>query len=177
MGGSVEELLRRRAGVSARVAVLVFPGTNSDEETVRACRAVGLETDAVHWTVDLDEVRRFDAYVLPGGFAYEDRVRAGAIAAHDRMMTAVREGAAGGKLVLGICNGAQILLEAGLAPDFDGDARPRAGFTRNVPGGRFRSTHVHMKLAIAPPRCAITAALQPDAVVPAWASHGEGRLA
>src|ERR1700680_316875 len=177
MGGSVEELLRRRAGVSARVAVLVFPGTNSDEETVRACRAVGLETDAVHWTVDLDEVRRFDAYVLPGGFAYEDRVRAGAIAAHDRMMTAVREGAAEGKLVLGICNGAQVLLEAGLAPALGGDTSIQAGFAKNAPLGKFRSTHVHVKLAIPPERCAITAHLAPNAVIPAWASHGECRLA
>src|ERR1700680_2295364 len=177
MGGSVEELLRRRAGVTARLVVLVFPGTNSEEETVRACRAVGLETDAVHWNVDLDEARRYDAYVLPGGFAYEDRVRAGAIAAHDRMMTAVREGAAEGKLVLGICNGAQVLLEAGLAPALGGDTSIQAGFAKNAPLGKFRSTHVYVKLTIPPERCAITAHLSPNAVIPAWASHGEGRLA
>src|ERR1700676_447886 len=177
MVGSAQTFLRRRAGVSARVAVLVFPGTNSEEETVRACRAVGLETDAVHWNADLDEARRFDAYVLPGGFAYEDRVRAGAIAAHDRLMTAVREGAAEGKLVLGICNGAQVLLEAGLAPALGGDSSIQAGFAKNAPLGKFRSTHVHVKLAIPPERCAITAHLAPNAVIPAWASHGEGRLA
>lgn len=163
--------------MGARVGILTFPGTNSEEETLRACEAVGLDARLVHWTTSSQEVRAFDAYVLSGGFAYEDRVRAGAIAAHDRLMEGVREGAAGGKLVLGICNGAQILLEAGLAPDFDGDARPSAGFTYNAPGGRFRSTHVHVKLAIAPSRCAITASLQPDAVAPAWASHREGRLA
>ncbi|HTV72549.1 MAG TPA: phosphoribosylformylglycinamidine synthase I [Candidatus Acidoferrales bacterium] len=161
----------------ARVAVLVFPGTNSEEETIRACRAGGLETHLVSWTASAQTVRGFDAYVLPGGFAYEDRVRAGAIAAHDRLMESVREGAAAGKLVLGICNGAQILLEAGLAPDLDGSTRPQAGFTRNLPGGRYRSTHVHVRLAIAPERCAISAALPSETVLPAWASHGEGRLA
>ena len=139
--------------------------------------AVGLDARTVHWNEDLATVRALDAYVLPGGFAYEDRVRAGAIAAHDRLMTAVREGAATGKPVLGICNGAQILLESGLVPALDGEVRAQAGFARNAPLGKFRSTHVHVKLAIAPNRCRITAHLPEGAVLPAWASHGEGRLA
>jgi len=163
--------------VSARAAVLIFPGTNSEDETLRACRAAGIESELVHWNAGLDDVRAFDAYVLPGGFAYEDRVRAGAIAAHDRRMSAVREGAERGKLVLGICNGAQILLESGLAPELDGIARPQAGFAPNAPLGKFRSTHVYVKLAIPPERCAITATLPRDVVIPAWSSHAEGRLA
>jgi phosphoribosylformylglycinamidine synthase I len=163
--------------MSARVGILIFPGTNSEEETLRACRAVGLDTELVHWNADLDAVRAFDAYVLPGGFAYEDRVRAGAIAAHDRLMLAVREGAATGKLVLGICNGAQVVLESGLAPGLDAATNAQAGFTKNAPLGKYRSTHVYVKLSIPPERCAITAALKPGAVIPAWASHGEGRLA
>ena len=159
------------------VGVLLFPGTNSEEETLRACRAVGLDAELVPWNAPLDDVREFHAYVLPGGFAYEDRVRAGAIAAHDRLMAAVREGAAAGKLVLGICNGAQILLESGLAPQLDGAVLVQAGFTRNAPLGKFRSTHVYVKLTIPPERSPITAGLAPGAVIPAWASHGEGRLA
>lgn len=163
--------------MSARVGVMVFPGTNSEDETVRACRAVGLAAELVHWNAELDAVRAFDAFVLPGGFAYEDRVRAGAIAAHDRLMVAVREGAAAGKPVLGICNGAQILLESGLAPALDGASAVQAGFTRNAEGGRFRSTHVYITLSIAPERCVITRSMKPGAIVPAWSSHGEGRLA
>jgi len=163
--------------VSVRVGILVFPGTNSEEETQRACHAVGLDAQLVHWNAEPDSVRTFDAYVLPGGFAYEDRVRAGAIAAHDRLMAPVREGAAAGKPVLGICNGAQVLLESGLVPQLDDATRPQAGFTRNAPAGKYRSTHVHVRLAIPPQRCAITALLPRDAVIPAWASHGEGRLA
>ncbi len=163
--------------MSGRVGVFVFPGTNSEDETIRACRAAGLAAQLVHWNAELDAVRGLDAYVLPGGFAYEDRVRAGAIAAHDRLMVAVREGAAAGKPVLGICNGAQILLESGLAPALDGELAVQAGFARNAGGGRFRSTHVYVKLAIAPERCALTRAMAPDAVIPAWSSHGEGRLA
>ena len=164
--------------MSARVAVLTFPGSNSEEETLRAAQAAGMTAELVHWTADLQTVRAFDAYILPGGFAYEDRVRAGAIAAHDRLMEAVREGVAAGKLVLGICNGAQILLEAGLAPGFAAPKHPgpQASFTYNARRA-FLCRHVYVKLAVAPARCAITAALPADAVIPMWASHGEGRLA
>jgi phosphoribosylformylglycinamidine synthase len=157
--------------------VLIFPGTNSEEETLRACHAVGLRAELVPWNAPLDDVRELGAYVLPGGFAYEDRVRAGAIAAHDRLMDAVRIGAQAGKPVLGICNGAQILLESGLAPQLGGATRVQAGFTRNAPLGKYRSTQVYVKLAIPPERSALTAALAPGTVLPAWASHGEGRLA
>ncbi len=164
--------------MNGRVGILVFPGTNSEDETQRACQAVGLDADLVHWSVDLERVRGYDAYLLSGGFAYEDRVRAGAIAAHDRVMSVVREGAAAGKPVLGICNGAQILLESGLVPALDGaTARPQAAFAPNAPLGKFRSVHVYVKLAVPPERCAITASLPREVVIPAWSSHTEGRLA
>ena len=163
--------------MSARVGILVFPGTNSEEETLRACLAVGLDAALVHWNAEPDDLRGLAAFVLPGGFAYEDRVRAGAVAAHDRLMSAVRAAAAAGKPVLGICNGAQILVESGLVPALDDIERPQVGFTRNTPAGKYRSTHVHVKLAVAPERCTITASLPAGAVLPAWASHGEGRLA
>jgi len=159
-----------------RVGVLVFPGTNSEDETVRACRAVGLDARLVRHGASRDEAAAYAGYVLPGGFAYEDRVRAGAIAAHDALVAVVREGARAGKPVLGICNGAQILMEAGLVPDLDGSARPSAGFTRNA-SGRFRSSRVRVKLTIPPSRCVVTAALPAEIVLPMWASHGEGRLA
>ncbi len=163
--------------MSARVAVLIFPGTNSEEETARAARAAGLDAELVLWSAEPRAVAGYDAYILPGGFAYEDRVRAGAIAAHDRLMTAVREAAAGGKPVLGICNGAQILLESGLVPALDGEPVPQAGFTRNAGGGRYLCRHVYVRLALPPARCRITAALPEGLVLPAWAAHGEGRLA
>ena len=162
---------------SARVGVLVFPGTNSEDETLRACEAVGLGTELVHWKTPSARARRHDALVLPGGFAYEDRVRAGAIAAHDALMEVVREFAAAGKPVLGICNGAQILAEAGLVPGFGGDARPQAGFARNGPTGRFVCRRVYLKLAVPPERCVFTRHLAPGALITAWAAHGEGRLA
>jgi phosphoribosylformylglycinamidine synthase len=165
------------ASARARVGVLVFPGTNSEDETARACEAVGLASDLVHWKTAPAQARRYEALVLPGGFAYEDRVRAGAVAAHDALVDVVREFAASGKPVLGICNGAQILAEAGLVPGFDGDPRPQAGFARNGPGGRFVCRRVYLKLAVAPERCVFTRRLAPSALITAWAAHGEGRLA
>ncbi len=159
-----------------RVAVLVFPGTNSEDETVRILRDCGADAEIVRWS-NAETLARYDGYVLPGGFAYEDRVRAGAIPAHDRMMDFVIDGAANGKIVLGICNGAQILLEAGLVPGTGAVRRPTAAFTKNGPVPHFVCRHVYVKLAIPPQRCAITRALAPDALIPAWAANGEGRLA
>jgi phosphoribosylformylglycinamidine synthase len=162
--------------MSARVAVLVFPGTNSEAETVRICRDVGLDAESVHWSKGAS-LPKYDAYVLPGGFAYEDRIRAGAIAAHDPMMDYVIEAAGEGKLVLGICNGAQILLEAGLVPGTGAVRKPTAAFTHNAPSGKFICKHVHIKLVAETSRCAITAALPSGTIIPAWSAHGEGRLA
>jgi phosphoribosylformylglycinamidine synthase len=161
---------------TAKVAILVFPGTNSEVETWRLCCDVGLDAHVVHWS-HAATLPRYDAYVLPGGFAYEDRIRAGAVPAHDPMMDYVIEGAQRGKLVFGICNGAQILLEAGLVPGTGPLRRPTAAFTRNGPVPHFVCRHVYMKFASDPARCAITAALERDALIPAWAAHGEGRLA
>jgi phosphoribosylformylglycinamidine synthase len=114
--------------------------------------------------------------VLPGGFAYEDRVRAGAVAAHDEVMDAVIDGAQAGKFVIGICNGAQMLLEAGLVPGTGPLRRPTAAFAPNA-GGKFMCVHVHVRLAVAPARVPVLAGLAAGAVIPAWVSHGEGRLA
>ncbi|MGA8535512.1 MAG: phosphoribosylformylglycinamidine synthase I [Candidatus Tumulicola sp.] len=159
-----------------RIAVLVFPGTNSEDETLRLLRDTGGDAELVHWS-RARALAQYDAYVLPGGFAYEDRIRAGAVSAHDRMMDDVIAGARAGKLVLGVCNGAQILLEAGLVPGTGAVRRPTAAFTHNGPVPHFVCRHVYVKLTIEPSRCAITASLARDAAIPAYAAHGEGRLA
>ena len=161
--------------MTRRVAVLVFPGTNSEDETLRAVRAVGLDGELVHWSHP-EQLARFDAYILPGGFAYEDRIRAGAVAAHDALMDPVIDAARAGKYVLGICNGAQILAEAGLVPGTGPLRRPTAAFAPNA-SSRFQSVHVHVRLAVDPARVPLLAGIEAGAVIPAWASHGDGRLA
>jgi phosphoribosylformylglycinamidine synthase I len=162
--------------VKPRVAIVLFPGTNSEDETRRALAAAGLDAEIVHWSRGSAALRAFDAFVLPGGFSYEDRVRAGAVAAHDEVMDAVIDAAQAGKFVIGICNGAQTLLEAGLVPGTGRLRRPTAAFAPNA-SGRFQSVRVHVRLEGDPARIPALAGLRAGAVLPAWASHGEGRLA
>jgi len=95
--------------------VIVFPGSNRDHDAAYAVgRILGQKVDLIwHDSASLGSV---DAVILPGGFAYGDYLRCGAIAKFSPVMMAVRKFAAGGGLVLGICNGFQILVEAGLLP-------------------------------------------------------------
>jgi phosphoribosylformylglycinamidine synthase I len=158
-----------------RVAVLVFPGTNSEDETLRALQAVGLAAELVHWSRP-QALAEYAAFVLPGGFAHEDRIRAGAVAAHDALMDPVIAAAAAGRFVLGICNGAQILAEAGLVPGTGPARRPSAAFAPNA-SGRFQCLPVHVKLAVPPERVPVLAGIAPGALIPAWDAHGDGRLA
>jgi phosphoribosylformylglycinamidine synthase subunit PurQ / glutaminase len=97
-----------------RVAVVVFPGSNCDADTLDAARAAGSDAYYV-WHRDT-ELRQADAVILPGGFSYGDYLRSGAIARFSPVMRAVTAHARAGGAVLGICNGFQILCEAGLLP-------------------------------------------------------------
>jgi phosphoribosylformylglycinamidine synthase len=90
---------------------------------------------------------------------------------------AIIEAATAGKYVLGICNGAQILLEAGLVPGTGPVRRPTAAFAPNRDGGRFICRRVHVRLACEPHRLPVLADLAPGAVIPMWVAHGDGRLA
>jgi phosphoribosylformylglycinamidine synthase len=98
-----------------RVAIVTFPGSNCDRDAQHVLtRVVGVGADLVRH--DVTDLAGYDAIVLPGGFSYGDYLRTGAMAAHTPVMAAVRTAAAKGVPVLGICNGFQVLLEAGLLP-------------------------------------------------------------
>ena len=100
--------------MSARIGVITFPGSLDDRDAQRAVRIAGGEPVALwHGSHDLEGV---DALVLPGGFSYGDYLRAGAIAALAPIMADVKDAAAKGMPVLGICNGFQMLVEAQLLP-------------------------------------------------------------
>lgn len=99
-----------------KIAIIQFPGSNCEMETARAVDDVGMDGVIWRWNQEPGELSKFDGYIIPGGFSYEDRVRAGVVAANDPVMQIVREQADDGKPVLGICNGAQILVEAGMVP-------------------------------------------------------------
>ena len=98
-----------------RAAVVVFPGLNRDRDMIAALTKIGGVAPAVVWHKDAD-IPDVDLIVIPGGFSYGDYLRCGAIAARSPVMDVVRERAAKGVKVLGVCNGFQILIEAGLLP-------------------------------------------------------------
>ncbi len=98
-----------------KFAVIRFPGSNCDQDCHNSIAAIDGATAEYVWHKDTS-LDGFDAIVLPGGFSYGDYLRCGAIARFSPIMPAVKEAATEGKLVIGICNGFQILCEAGLLP-------------------------------------------------------------
>jgi phosphoribosylformylglycinamidine synthase subunit PurQ / glutaminase len=128
--GQVSDMDRQAAGLlgvgdlytegvpasAPRFAVVQFPGTNCERETVRALSAYSSEPVDVIWHADEFPTGKYSLVVLPGGFAHGDHLRAGAIARFSSVMRGIKQFAEAGGLVLGICNGFQVLLEAGLLP-------------------------------------------------------------
>ena len=144
-----------------RVAVVTFPGSLDDRDALRAVRLMGGEPVPA-WHAD-DGLRGADAVILPGGFAYGDYLRTGAIARFAPVMDAVRDHASRGAPVLGICNGFQILCEAGLLP---------GALTRNA-GLAFVCRRVHVRCETS--RTPVTAGVAPGEVLEVPVKHGEGR--
>src|SRR6266542_2911555 len=144
-----------------RFAVIVFPGTWSDHDCHYVLRDLLHQEADLVWHRDSD-LSRYDAIVLPGGFSYGDYLRCGAIARFSPVMAAVREEAARGKLVIGICNGFQILCESGLLP----------GVLMRNDSTQFRCEDVHLRLETnATP---FTASGTEGDVLRIPISHGEG---
>ncbi len=103
-------------GTRPRIAVVQLPGVNCEVESARVLNDLGAEAEVFRWTRPALELGDFDGYLIPGGFSYQDRVRAGAIAAKDPLLRILLEAEDQGKPILGICNGCQVLIEAGLVP-------------------------------------------------------------
>ena len=98
-----------------KFGVIVFPGSNCDHDTYNVIAEIAHEPGTLLWH-DSEDLQSVDAVLVPGGFAYGDYLRTGAIARFSPVMQAVKRFADGGGLVLGICNGFQILTESGLLP-------------------------------------------------------------
>ncbi|MFA4646895.1 phosphoribosylformylglycinamidine synthase I [Pyrococcus kukulkanii] len=142
-----------------RFAVIVFPGTNCDFETVEAIRKAGGKAERVWYQ---ESIKDYDGVVLPGGFSYADYLRAGAIAARQRIMEEVREFVEEGRPVLGICNGFQVLTESGILP---GALRPN-----KIP--RFICRWVYLK--VVDTNTAFTRLYEPEEVIRMPIAHAEG---
>jgi phosphoribosylformylglycinamidine synthase subunit PurQ / glutaminase len=142
------------------IGVLQFPGSCDERDAVLACRRVGDARLVWHGDSDLGDL---DAMVIPGGFSYGDYLRAGAIARFAPAMEAVREFAAAGGPVLGICNGFQVLCEAGMLP---GALLPNAGL-------RFVCRQVEVEVAST--ETVVTGACEAGEVLSVPVKHMSGR--
>jgi len=144
-----------------KFGVIVFPGSNCDHDAFYAVsQNLGQQAEFIwHDSASLGSV---DAVILPGGFAYGDYLRCGAIAKFSPVMRAVKEFAAGGGPVLGICNGFQVLVEAGLLP---------GALIRNR-GLKFICRE--LRLAVGTTNSPFTCAAQPGQVLRVPIAHGEG---
>jgi phosphoribosylformylglycinamidine synthase len=143
-----------------KFGVVVFPGSNCDRDALHGARLAGAEAELL-WHEDSD-LRGADTVILPGGFAYGDYLRAGAIARFSPIMGAVRAHAERGGLVLGICNGFQVLTEAGLLP---------GALRRNA---TLRFEHRWVRLAVERHDTAFTSAVPEGATLRLPIAHGEG---
>ena len=164
------------------IAIIQFPGSNTERETLMACRRVGLNPIEFLWNEPTEKLSEFYGYVIVGGFAYEDRSRAGVIAALDPIMKQIRLEAEKGKPVLGICNGAQILVESGLVPGLK-NYRVGIALTDNkrVQGGHvigvgYYNTWANLKMSSPSNRCAFTRHLNSGEWIKIPLAHGEGRF-
>ncbi|MDQ3449168.1 MAG: phosphoribosylformylglycinamidine synthase subunit PurQ [Chloroflexota bacterium] len=143
-----------------KAGIVVFPGSNCDRDALHAARLAGMEAELL-WHEDPD-LRGSDLVVLPGGFAYGDYLRAGALARFSPVMGAVRDHAERGGLVLGICNGFQVLAEAGLVP---------GALLRNA---SLRFEHRWVRVSVERHDTPFTGAVPAGATLRMPIAHGEG---
>jgi phosphoribosylformylglycinamidine synthase len=143
-----------------KVGVVVFPGSNCDRDAVHGARLAGADATLL-WHEDPD-LHGSDVVVLPGGFAYGDYLRAGVIARFSPIMRSVADHAASGGLVLGICNGFQVLAEAGLVP---------GALLRNA---SLRFEHRWVRLSVERGDTAFTRAVPDGMTLRMPVAHGEG---
>ncbi len=166
-----------------KIGVIAFPGTNSEDETVRAFRRSGMDAEIVLWNdpslLEGTRLSEFSGYCIAGGFSYEDRGRSGVVAAQQPIIQILKKEVEKGKLLLGICNGAQILIETGLLPGYEGTPTAAAlAWNEMRQGGKvldtgFYNTWVTLKNAAPRGRTAFN---DFDDLLHIPMAHGEGRF-
>lgn len=165
-----------------RIAIVQFPGSNCERETMLAVKRAGMQPVEFLWNQCRHQLREFDGYIIVGGFSYEDRSRAGVIAALDPVMQEIKAQNTHGKPILGICNGAQILVETGLVPGLENNKLAMV-LTENkrmqgnkIIGIGYYNTWVHMRVSDHYQRNAFTRRLTPKDIIHLPIAHAEGRF-
>ncbi len=166
-----------------KFAVISFPGNNCEVETVRAFKRNGMEAETILWNdpgmLDKSRCYEFDGYCLAGGFSYEDRSRSGVIAAQNPILDIIKKEAETGKVVIGICNGAQTLIETGLIPGFENyDLAAGLAWNEMIKGDEvvdtgFRNSWAYLKNIAPKNRSAFN---NFDGLLHIPYAHGEGRF-
>lgn len=165
-----------------RIGIIQFPGSNCERETILAVKRAGMEPVEFLWNESREKLREFDGYIIVGGFSYEDRSRAGIIAALDPVMQEVKAQSETGKPVLGICNGAQVLVETGLVPGLENNklgmvlAENKRIAHGKILGTGFYNAWVNMRLSDRHQRNAFTRHLKASDILHIPVAHGEGRF-
>jgi len=166
-----------------KFAVISFPGTNCEQESVRAFKRNGMDAEMVLWNdqgmLNGSRLKEFDGYCIAGGFSYEDRGRSGVVAAQDPITEILKQEADKGKVIIGICNGAQILVETGLIPGFDNKGLAIALAWNEMKKGDeiidtgFYNIWIRLKNIAPKGRCAFN---DFDDILHIPMAHGEGRF-
>ncbi|MEE9167116.1 MAG: phosphoribosylformylglycinamidine synthase I [Candidatus Neomarinimicrobiota bacterium] len=165
-----------------KIAIVQFPGSNCERESILAVNRAGMEAVEFFWNGPEETLKDFDGYFLIGGFSYEDRSRAGIIASLDSIMGIIREQAEKGKPVLGICNGAQILVETGLVPGLKSGLVAMALATNqrlkdgHVLGTGYYNAWINVQLTADGYRCAFTRHLKRRQYMTVPVAHAQGRF-
>lgn len=160
------------------INVLAFPGTNCQIETARALRKAGFASEVLRWNDDLEKVVKSDGLVIAGGFSYEDRGRSGMVAANDPVGKTLVFMAQEGKPILGICNGAQVLVELGIVPGFHvGNVEMSLARNRRVDrNGEILGTGFYHDFVFLKPSTSPCAWTHFSGVLRLPIAHGEGRF-
>ena len=157
------------------IAVIYFPGNNCEEESLKAVLASGMDGKIVRWNERRD-VEKYDGFIIPGGWGYEDRIRAGVIMAKDPIFDTIKKEAENGKIVLGICNGAQALVECGMIPGIKNKVEMALAPNKNPFVNGYYCTWIYIKSVQEKSRCVFTKFIDKDEIIPAPVAHGEGRF-
>ena len=165
-----------------KIAIIQFPGSNTERETILACKRNDLDPIEFLWNEPIKSLSKFNGYIIVGGFSYEDRSRAGIIAALDPILNQIKIESEKEKPILGICNGAQILVESGLIPGIKNNlvsislAENKRIKENKIIGIGYYNAWTYLKTTSSPYQCAFTQNFKSNKIIYIPLAHAEGRF-